>query len=477
MFVEFDDKYKPMIVVRRILLVVLLTRFIGATTSQVSPTLVNLAQDTVPCSYLFLNGSDTTLSGNDWNEIYPLALDFLQPFWKKGYALARWELKENQNKNCIAQYYFVQDALITKGKIVGWDAQILDPKLAPFIMDWKDGRLLQSRRPSPISSNLGITITHSSLFFEDSIAHLRVNLVSSQNQYFDGILGLQQMKGKSVLVGDFKMNWVNQLKKGESLYLRWQRQDVATQRLELNAVIPYLFHQPFGWANYFDFFRKKDQLFQTQLKSQIILHLQNDIQWSSGIELKNNQNLLAANQLFSRHQMWVNTWTTKNTSFEFSAGARKISQTINETTHNQKDKIYRWEAHWTRELTGKSAVLNLKFHSSGYLAKALDMAELLRIGGAKNIRGFNVESIFARQWNGLQTEWGYQLTNTTAYLFADAGFKDNIAIQRLHQSYGLGAKINRKDIALVLEYGWGVFPKQSIDFRQGILHIGFNQRL
>ena len=107
----------------------------------------------------------------------------------------------------------------------------------------------------------------------------------------------------------------------------------------------------------------------------------------------------------------------------------------------------------------------------------MDLAELLRIGGAKNIRGFNVESIFARQWNGLQTEWGYQLTNTTAYLFADAGFKDSIAFQRLHQSYGLGAKINRKDIALVLEYGWGIFPKQSIDFRQGILHIGFNQRL
>lgn len=477
MFVEFDDKYKPMIVARHILLVVLLTRTIGVSHCQVTTKLELPKIDSVNCRYLFISGRDTIHSGENWNEISKLSMDYLRPFWSKGYALARWELMENQEKNCIAQYHFVQDDLIVKGKIVGWDSQIMDPQLAPLILDWRRGRLLTNGKPTSIGPNLGISITNPSIFFEDSLANLRVNLVSSQNQYFDGIIGLQQIAEKSVLVGDFKMNWTNKFKKGESLYFRWQRQDIATQRLEFNAVAPYLFHQPFGFSNYFDFFRKKDQIFQVQLKSQILLHLQGEIKWSSGIELKNNQNLITSNQLFSRHQMWVNTWTIKNVIFEFSVGERKLTLKKNETTTKETDKIYRWEAHWNKELRKHSGLFNLKLHSMGYIPKDLDLAELLRIGGVKNIRGFNVESIFAQQWNGLQTEWGYQLTNTLAYLFADAGIKDDIRMKNIHQSYGIGTKINRSDIALVLEYGWGIFPQQSIDFRQGILHIGFNQRL
>jgi hypothetical protein len=284
------------------------------------------------------------------------------------------------------------------------------------------------------------------------------------------------MDGKSILVGDFKMNWVNAFRKGESFYVRWQRQDIATQRMELNAQIPFVLKKAFGITNYFDFFRKKDQVFQTHLKSQILIHLQNQKSWSTGIEIKNNQSLRIGDQLFSQHQLWVNTWNDQNLILEFAAGRRKATQSISDSLIKRTDQLYRWECHWTNGWEQKSWVLNLKLHSLGFYGQQLEMAEMLRIGGPKNIRGFNVESIFVSQWNGFQSEWGYQLPSVLGYVFVDGGISQTLAIRNYHQSYGLGAKINRNDIQLSLEYGWGIFPKQSIDFRQGILHIGFNQR-
>jgi hemolysin activation/secretion protein len=115
-------------------------------------------------------------------------------------------------------------------------------------------------------------------------------------------------------------------------------------------------------------------------------------------------------------------------------------------------------------------------HSLGYFSKSLDESELIRIGGPNSIRGFNTESLFVQQWNGFQSEFGYQLLNVFGYLFVDGGYRDELAFRQLHHSYGLGAKIDRNGIMLSLAYGWGVFPGQGLDLRQGVFHIGLNQK-
>ena len=469
MIVEFDDKYKTMIVVRLTLTFLLLTPLL-AHSKLIEGT------DSIPRQYLMLKGLDTLFIGNQPAEISEWSINHLQPYWKKGYALARWELQPEPTSDQRIVYHFIQDHLITKGKITGWNAAIMDESLAPLVLDWKKGKLLNHAPRNPFANNYGIQITKTELFFEDSIAQLKVSIGPSDNQYFDGLLGLQQIENKSVMVGDFKMNWVNALKKGESFFLRWQRQDISTQRLELNAQIPFIFHRAFGWTNYFDFYRKKDQVFQTQLKSQLLFHLQNQQTWSTGVELKNNQSLRLGDQLYSQHQLWVNTWKDRDLMLEFAAGRRKVTQTVADSLVKKNQKLYRWEGHWIHGWMQKSWVLNMQLHSLGYYTKQLELAEMLRIGGPRNIRGFNTESIFVKQWHGFQSEWGYQMTNVLTYLFIDGGVGQNITIRNYHQSYGLGTKINRKDILLSLEYGWGIFPQQTIDFRQGVLHIGFNQR-
>lgn len=475
MIVEFDDKYKTMLVVR-ITLTLLLSTPLLVFSKPNERLNGNGELDTVPLKCMMIQGSDTIFIGNQAEGAFQRSKIYLRSYWKQGYALARWELKPPSANKQHVEYWFEQGPLITKGKITGWNADIMDERLAPLVLEWRTGKLLTSRIPNNFSNAYGIQINSTELFFEDSIAQLKVNMSPSNNQYFDGLMGLQQIEGKSILVGDFKINWINSLKKGESLFLRWQRQDISTQRLELSAQIPFIFHRAFGWSNYFDFYRKKDQVFQTHLKSQLLFHLQNQQTWSSGIELKNNQSLKTGDQLYSQHQLWVNTWSDQNLILEFAAGRRKATQTISDTVIQQNDKLYRWECHWLHGWEQKSWILNVKLHSLGYYTQKLEMAEMLRIGGPKNIRGFNVESIFVSQWNGFQSEWGYQLPNVLGYLFADGGVSQTLAIRNFHQSYGLGIKINRNDIQLSLEYGWGIFPKQSLDFRQGILHIGFNQR-
>jgi hypothetical protein len=475
MIVEFDHKYKTMILVRFTLMFLLLTPYM-AFSNPFERLNCKEKMDSIPRKCMMIQGLDTLFVGNRVEESLNWSKNYLHSYWKQGYALARWELQSTTTNEQHIAYWFIKGPRITKGKITGWNSEIMDEALAPLVLEWRKGKLLTSQIPHNFSNAYGVQINSTELFFEDSIAQLKVNMSPSNNQYFDGIIGLQQIERKSIIVGDFKINWINSLKKGESLFLRWQRQDISTQRLELKAEIPFIFHRAFGWTNYFDFYRKKDQVFQTYLKSQLLFHLQNQQTWSSGIELKNNQSLRIGDQLYSQHQLWVNTWSDQNLTLEFAAGKRKATQTISDSLIKQNDKLYRWECHWLNGWEQKAWVLNVKLHSLGYYAPQLEMAEMLRIGGPKNIRGFNVESIFVSQWNGFQSEWGYQLPNVLGYLFADGGISQTLAIRNLHQSYGLGTKINRNDIQLSLEYGWGIFPKQSIDFRQGILHIGFNQR-
>jgi hypothetical protein len=475
MIVEFDDKYKPMLVVRSALFIFFST-IIPLYSQAADSYLPQVKSDTLPQKFVMVLGEDTIKIAQDPKELSIWTKEHLIPYWQKGYALARWELHAASRSQEFVPYHFVLDKRITKGKVTGWNDQIMDASLAPLVLNWRRGQLLSSPMQLPNGAEYGIQFQSAQLFFEDSLAQLKVAMRPLNNQYFDGLMGLQQSNGKSVLVGDLKINWTNLFKKGESFFFRWQRQDLATQRLELNMQIPFIFHRPFGWSNAFDFYRKQDLVFQTTLKSQVILHLGNRQKWSSGIELKNNQSLQISNPLFTKHQLWVNTYKTENFILEFALGRRIASNTASDSLTILKQQLYRWEGHWEKEWHKKGWGIHFKLNSLGYYSATLDASEWLRIGGPNSIRGFNTESIFVQQWNGFQSEMGYQLPNIFGYVFMDAGCKNYIALRQLHHAYGLGAKIVRNEMSFSLAYGWGIFPEQSLDLRQGVLHIGFNQR-
>lgn len=130
MIVEFDDKYKTMIVVRLTLTFLLLTPLL-AHSKLIEGT------DSIPRQYLMLKGLDTLFVGNQPEEISKWSKNHLQPYWKQGYALARWELQPEPTSDQRIVYHFIQDHLIIKGKITGWNAAIMDESLAPLVLDWK----------------------------------------------------------------------------------------------------------------------------------------------------------------------------------------------------------------------------------------------------------------------------------------------------------------------------------------------------
>ncbi len=474
-FVEFDDKYKAMIVLRVALFIFFSTAFLPRLFASQDRAFVE-PKDTASPKIFMIKGNDTVCTFQELERLPLWTKEQLRPYWKQGYALARWELQPQINNSPDIRYHFMLDKKITKGKITGWDAEVMDASLAPIVIDWKIGQLFTQPFIPCNLQEYGIQIQEAEVFFEDSIARLKVAIRSVSNQYFDGLIGLQQNNGKSTLVGDLKVNWTNMFKRGESFLLRWQRQDLATQRLELNAEIPFLFRHAFGWANAFDFFRKQDFVFQIALKSQLIFHLSDQQKWSTGIELKNNQSLKIDNPIFTKHQLWVNTYQKENTHVEFAAGRRILQRNVGDSIATNQQQLFRWDVNWERNWKHLGWGGNLRMHSLGYFSKSLDESELIRIGGPNSIRGFNTESLFVQQWNGFQSEFGYQLLNVFGYLFVDGGYRDELAFRQLHHSYGLGAKIDRNGVMLSLAYGWGVFPGQGLDLRQGVFHIGLNQK-
>ncbi|MCC7246789.1 MAG: BamA/TamA family outer membrane protein [Saprospiraceae bacterium] len=344
---------------------------------------------------------------------------------------------------------------------------------------------------------------------------------------FDFIIGLlprpNDSDGRLLLTGSLNAAFQNALNLGERFSIEFERLKPETQKLDVQAAVPYLFGSPFGAEGHLNIFRRDSSWVDAQMDIgvQYLLPGADFIRFfvenrSSALQKIDTVALLRERQLppnLDYRQTGLGLETVLNRlDYRFnprhgwmlhlkgSAGLNTIRKNSQITAlrqaadpgldfNAQYDSLLarQQSARFRVELRAdyfisvfKRSTIRLALRSGNIFSNdAILVNEQYRLGGNKLLRGFDEESLLATRYAVGTTEFRLLLgRNSYMSAFADVGYLENITAQKrifLHP-LGLGVGLNFETQAGIFGISVAVGraqPGQSFDPRGAKFHLGY----
>ena len=309
------------------------------------------------------------------------------------------------------------------------------------------------------------------VLFRENKATVYFHLNKKKNNYFNGILGIRpnDQTGRINITGDVEIKLQNALNRAEDIQLTWRRLQPQTQDLLLFTKIPNIVGLPLGIDGKLNIYRR-DSTFSSVLSglglssfvaSGVTVRAFYERFRSSGIgqltgtvALRNvNYNLYGLGLEVDKLDYLLNPRKGISLRIDLAAGQRN-QQGTETSSLDSRGTMGRLE--WRSEFfipTFKRQTVRLNAEARAVLINNPGINEVYRIGGIRNIRGIDEESIFANRWALLSLEYRFLLDKSTAlYGFFDQAYYEN-SIENLEQTdrpYGFGVGFN-------LKTGGGIF--------------------
>lgn len=309
------------------------------------------------------------------------------------------------------------------------------------------------------------------VLFRENKATVYFHFNKKKNNYFNGILGIRpnDQTGRINITGDVEIKLQNALNRAEDIQLTWRRLQPQTQDLLLFTKIPNIVGLPLGIDGKLNIYRR-DSTFSSVLSglglssfvaSGVTVRAFYERFRSSGIgqltgtvALRNvNYNLYGLGLEVDKLDYLLNPRKGISLRIDLAAGQRN-QQGTETSSLDSRGTMGRLE--WRSEFfipTFKRQTVRLNAEARAVLINNPGINEVYRIGGIRNIRGIDEESIFANRWALLSLEYRFLLDKSTAlYGFFDQAYYEN-SIENLEQTdrpYGFGVGFN-------LKTGGGIF--------------------
>lgn len=328
---------------------------------------------------------------------------------------------------------------------------------------------------------------------------------------FDGILGFApngSENEKLIVTGNVKLELHNALRQGEELRLEWAKLDEFSQNAQVEAGARYLFGTRIG-CNAGLWIKKQDtSLMHTRMLGQISYYFKGNT--SAGANFKQIQSRLISaaaydsvaqriKMLESKIQLAGLSWRIAKSDrrinprkghilqLDASSGTKRYRQ-----TKGVPDSVY-------APYAGTSEVLELGYAAELYvpLAKPLVLMlgstgqwlyapqlfsnELYRIGGAKSLRGFNEQSIYASAYTIGTAELRLLFDRmSNIYVFYNQAYCRNrsVHVDTRDQplGFGLGLSVASRNSTFTISYAVGSQYGNPILFSAGKIHFGLINR-
>lgn len=356
--------------------------------------------------------------------------------------------------------------------------------------------------------------------FRADKADIHLHLKKRKVNKFDFIIGFlpnNTVTGKFLVTGEARIHLQNAFKRGEELYFEWVRLRPNQQRLHVRFAYPYLFKTPLGINGNFlldkrdsssldltlqvglPYFIKTNNYIKGFYKYAQTIILEADTLFAKNFKkLPNNldasYNQYGIEAYFEKLDYLFNPRKGFEIKFSSSIGIKKIkpnNQIITLQTNDNfnfntlYDSIDRksikadlfWNANYYLPL-GKRNVIKFGHQGGSVLNNNLLRNELLRIGGIKQLRGFDEESIFVSTFLLSTIEYRFILQRNSYlsvfYDFAYTRLKFNSQlIQSFPFGFGLGINIETKIGIFALTYALGHQKTNPISFRNSKIHFGY----
>lgn len=346
--------------------------------------------------------------------------------------------------------------------------------------------------------------------FEDSLAFIDLPLEKRAASRFDFVIGVlpnsAQNNGNLLITGELNGELQNGFGQGERIALRFEQLRPQTQELELGLEYPFLFGLPFGFEGELDLYRRDTSFLNLDYKLAATYLREGNDRLSAFWE---NRRTIVPGQTGGEPGSLGSSDTSGVVRSFFGLQARR-TRTDRRFSPRRGYALDLIAAAGTRRLTDQPPADSLVGSSAqAQLAASLDLYldplagtvlyfglrgagifsgevllpnEQYRIGGAKLLRGFDEQSVFARDYLVLTAEFRLLLGgNAYLYSFLDAGrvnprnkTEPDLAID---YPLGFGLGVNFDTRAGVFGLSLAVGRSNGIPLSENIgspkLHLGY----
>jgi outer membrane protein assembly factor BamA len=340
---------------------------------------------------------------------------------------------------------------------------------------------------------------------------------------FDFIIGVLPRNNNGIrnftITGDITGQFSNELGKGETFGIRYQRLRTETQDLELQLNYPYVFRLPFGVDGQFSLFRNTDNFLNLQADIGIEYQLSSreKIKFGWGYESSrliaiDTSRLLANKILPDQLDVDITTGTISfsidrlnyrfnpssgwNSTLRLNIGQKTIKPNLTILSLQEDDFSFE-NAFDTLQLSTFQGEINFQgnlyiplgdwgtFKISNRTAYKYNQTrifqnEFYRIGGNKLLRGFNEQTIFTPMYTVFTGEIRIILDQLSylSFPFIDYGYMQVTTLdnrQIWDQAYGIGLGLNFGTPAGIfnISFAAGSRLKSGLNFGETKIHFGY----
>lgn len=327
---------------------------------------------------------------------------------------------------------------------------------------------------------------------------LQITVEEKQTNNFDGIVGYVPGDEESAgyFTGFVNINMRNLFGTGRALGLKWNKEELNSQELEIKYLEPWIFNYPFNIEAGF-FQRKQDTTYvQRMFESSIQFLATEDISASflfsteSIIPTENDDNVFTVYnssiittggqvEVDNRDDFYSPTEGVYfSTVYKYSSksingpGEFVTPETITETSLQrfELDFLYFIEP-FTRQ------IIYTGIHGRELRGNLFEISDLYRLGGTNTLRGYKENQFLGNRIFWSNTEYRYLLTRRTfAFIFFDTGYYLRNAeperriteLSSFKYGYGLGLNLETGLGVLGVSFALG----EGDSFSQGKIHFG-----
>jgi outer membrane protein assembly factor BamA len=331
--------------------------------------------------------------------------------------------------------------------------------------------------------------------FGENEADIYIYLEKRRANQFNGILGLlpnNRTTGKLMLTGELKLLLQNSFGKGETINIEWEKLESTTQKIHCKYIHPYIFRSPLGMDLNFNLIKKDSSYLtvQSNLGARFLMpggeyikvyfENKNSSLLSQNTETTNfvalNTTLYGIAYQLQRMDYIYNPRRGFGLYGQVGAGKKKQNKE-GTSTQAEAEMDISFFAQITENIV-------LKFgNKSGYIYNevALFDNELFNIGGMKNLRGFDEQSIIASEYYIFTIEARYLFEeNSNFYLFWDGGYYQRETqadyVSDLPFGFGAGVNFETKAGIFTISYALGKQFDNPLELRSAKIHFGFVNR-
>jgi outer membrane protein assembly factor BamA len=347
--------------------------------------------------------------------------------------------------------------------------------------------------------------------FRDGTADIYTYLDKNRANQFNGIIGIipnNKVTGKLLLTGEVSFDLVNLSGRGILFGMNWKKMEPLTQELNVSGSYPYIFNSSVGVGMNL-FLLKQDTTYfraEPEVELQYIFNGSNYLRLfyrSQGSSLLSTQgledittlpsyadfntSLYGAGIRFNKLDYLYNPRKGIFIEGDLSAGSKKIKKNpdISDDVYEGLDlsttKTVLTSGIYIYFPLGRNFVAHMR-NLNGYMFNEnLFENELFRLGGIRNIRGMDENSVTASSYflGSLELRYLFE-EQSNLFLFFDGGYyQKNISAgltEDTPMGFGAGMNLQTRAGIFTLSYALGRQFDNPVNIGDAKVHIGYIQR-